>query len=443
MTPQELKNSILQLAIQGKLVEPNIRDFPVDLSAIKQKKTDDYEFELPDNWRLAHLESITKNIPSKQYQILESQVLADGRFPVISQSKAYSIGFSNEADRVYHHDRPVIIFGDHTTEVKFVEFDFVVGADGVKIFEPIDDIIVGKFLFYIFQFYSRDLSKIGGYSRHYKYIKNKPFPLPPLAEQKRIVAKIEELLPHIDRYEHAWSKLEQFNSRFPEDMKKSLLQYAIQGKLVEQRPEEGTAEELYQKIQKHHVELKPCKDDLDFSAMNFEIPATWKVVELNQLYNFIDYRGKTPIKSAEGVFLVTASNIKRGYMDYTRKEYISFEEYGTRKSRGITQKGDLLFTTEAPMGNAAICDLEECSCGQRIITFQEYEKNTAIPELFMYFILSPQFQKQLLDNCTGTTAKGIKADKLKHLIIPLPPLAEQKRIVEKLEQLLPLCERLK
>ena len=130
-------------------------------------------------------------------------------------------------------------------------------------------------------------------------------------------------------------------------------------------------------------------------------------------------------------------------MDYTRKEYISFEEYGTRKSRGITQKGDLLFTTEAPMGNAAICDLEECSCGQRIITFQEYEKNTAIPELFMYFILSPQFQKQLLDNCTGTTAKGIKADKLKHLIIPLPPLAEQKRIVEKLEQLLPLCERLK
>jgi type I restriction enzyme, S subunit len=167
------------------------------------------------------------------------------------------------------------------------------------------------------------------------------------------------------------------------------------------------------------------------------------MVELNQLYNFIDYRGKTPIKSTEGIFLITASNIKQGYMDYTRKEYISFEEYNTRKSRGITQKGDLLFTTEAPMGNSAICNLEECSCGQRIITFQEYEKNTAIPKLFMYFILSPQFQKQLLDNCTGTTAKGIKADKLKHLVIPLPPLAEQKRIVAKLEQLLPLCERLK
>ena len=227
----------------------------------------------------------------------------------------------------------------------------------------------------------------------------------------------------------------------PQELKNSILQLAIQGKLVEQRPEEGTAEEIYHKIQKHHKGLKPCKDELDFSAMNFEIPETWMMVELNQLYNFIDYRGKTPIKSEKGVFLITASNIRQGYMDYTRKEYISTEEYDRRKSRGITQRGDLLFTTEAPMGNASICDLEKCSCGQRIITFQQYEKNTAITELYMYFILSPQFQKQLLNNCTGTTAKGIKADKLKHLLIPLPPLAEQKRIVAKIEELLPYIDR--
>ena len=227
----------------------------------------------------------------------------------------------------------------------------------------------------------------------------------------------------------------------PQELKNSILQLAIQGKLVEQRPEEGTAEELYQKIQKYHKGLKPCKDELKFAAMDFELPATWKMVELNQLYNFIDYRGKTPVKSVEGVFLITASNIRQGYMDYTRKEYISCEEYNARKSRGITRQGDLLFTTEAPMGNAAICDLNECSCGQRIITFQEYEENTAKPQLFMYFILSSHFQKQLLDNCTGTTAKGIKADKLKHLRLPLPPLAEQKRIVAKIEELLPYIDR--
>ena len=141
--------------------------------------------------------------------------------------------------------------------------------------------------------------------------------------------------------------------------------------------------------------------------------------------------------------MITASNIRQGFMEYTRKEYISREEYEGRQSRGLTEKGDLLFTTEAPMGNAALCDLDECSCGQRIITFKEYTANTVIPALYMYFILSPAFQQQLLDNCTGTTAKGIKADKLKHFLLPLPPLAEQKRIVAKLEEILPLCDRLK
>lgn len=269
-----------------------------------------------------------------------------------------------------------------------------------------------------------------------------PIPLPPLEEQKRIVAKIEVLLPYVDRYAEAYEKLEQFNAKFPEDIKKSILLYAIQGKLVEQRPEEGTAEELYQKIQENQPTLKDSKSDLVFDAMDFNIPETWKWVEVNQIFDFVDYRGKTPNKITEGVFLVTTSNIRQGYMDYTRKEYISREEYETRKSRGITEKGDLLFTTEAPMENAAISDLEECSCGQRVITFKEYTDGTVCSKLFMYFILSPAFQKQLVDNCTGTTVKGIKADKLKHLLIPLPPINEQYRIVDKIEELLPYCDRL-
>ena len=227
----------------------------------------------------------------------------------------------------------------------------------------------------------------------------------------------------------------------PQELKNSILQLAIQGKLVEQRPEEGTAAELYNKLKKYHVSLIKSKDELDYSSMDLDLPESWKMVELNQLFKFVDYRGMTPSKISEGIFLITASNIKMGYMDYSRKEYISYEEYENRKSRGITQKGDLLFTTEAPMGNVALCDLNVCSCGQRIITFQYYEENTVIPSLFMYFILSPQFQKQLLNNCTGTTAKGIKADKLKHFLIPLPPLAEQKRIVAKIEELLPLIDR--
>ncbi len=227
----------------------------------------------------------------------------------------------------------------------------------------------------------------------------------------------------------------------PQELKNSILQLAIQGRLVEQRPEEGTAEELYQQIIPKQRGLTSGKSELDLSSMDFDIPDSWSFVEFNSLFDFVDYRGKTPHKITRGVFLITASNIRKGFMDYTRKEYISYDEYLERQSRGITSKGDLLFTTEAPMGNAALCDLDECSCGQRIITFQPFYDSTIIPALYMYFILSPQFQKQLSDNCTGTTAKGIKADKLKHFLIPLLPLAEQKRIVAKIEELLPYIDR--
>lgn len=196
------KSRVLDLAVRGKLTEQNEHDRSVDLSVIKQKKMDLY-FEIPDNWSFAHLESITKKISSKPYQILESQVLSSGKFPVISQAKEYSIGFSNDEKKVLFHDHPLVIFGDHTTEVKFVKTNFIVGADGVKIFEPTRSIISAEFLFYVLQFYSINLNKNSGYTRHYKYIKNKGIPLPPLAEQKRIVEKIEQIFGVLDIIENA------------------------------------------------------------------------------------------------------------------------------------------------------------------------------------------------------------------------------------------------
>ena len=204
-----------------------------------------------------------------------------------------------------------------------------------------------------------------------------------------------------------------------------------------QRKEEGTALDILQDMNSYIEKKHSSNVECDCSSMEFDIPSSWRFVELNHILKFVDYRGKTPHKIDNGIFLITASNIKKGYLDYTRKEYISEEEYLSRQSRGITEKGDILFTTEAPLGNCAINKCEICSCGQRIITFKAYKKGMLNLKLFMYFILSPHFQKQLLDNCTGTTAKGIKAAKLKHLLIPLPPLAEQHRIVAKIEELQP------
>ena len=136
-------------------------------------------------------------------------------------------------------------------------------------------------------------------------MERRPFPLPPLAEQKRIVARIEELLPLLDRYEQSWSRLESFNSRFPDDMKKSLLQYAIQGKLVEQRSEEGSAEELYYQIQQEKQRLiaegkikkeKPLPEITE-DEKPFDIPETWKWVKLGEISTYAQQKQKIAAKN--------------------------------------------------------------------------------------------------------------------------------------------------
>lgn len=174
----------------------------------------------------------------------------------------------------------------------------------------------------------------------------------------------------------------------------------------------------------------------------FDLPEGWAWARLNQIYNFIDYRGATPNKISSGVPLITAKNVKSGYIDYTIDEYISEEEYWDRQQRGTSRLGDVLFTTEAPLGNAAIADIEKFSAGQRLITFQHYGSCVLNNHTFLYFILSDFFQDQLHTRKTGSTVAGIKASILKTLLLPIPPIAEQDKIGEKCENLLALIEEI-
>ncbi len=170
----------------------------------------------------------------------------------------------------------------------------------------------------------------------------------------------------------------------------------------------------------------------------------WEIKKLGEIYNFIDYRGMTPNKIEKGIPLITAKNVRMGYIDYSIKDYISEEDYKKRQTRGIAHKGDILFTTEAPLGFSAIADLETFSTGQRIITFQQFEneKNLFNP-FFNYYFQSNEFQKTLKENATGLTATGIKASRLKELKIPVPPLEEQKRIVKILDEKFAQLETIK
>ena len=284
-------------------------------------------------------------------------------------------------------------------------------------------------------------------------------PIPPLEEQARIVARIEEIETLLSKYDATEQQLSSLQSTFPDQLKKSILQMAVQGKLVRQDPADEPASVLLERIRtekqrlitegkikrdKHesvifrrdnsHYEKRGVEEVCIDEKLPFEIPSTWQWEKVINLFNFIDYRGATPTKIAAGVPLVTAKNVKKGYIDYRIRDYISEEEYSTRQTRGISQKGDILFTTEAPMGNVALADLERFSAGQRLITLQQYTSCADFSnELVMYFMLSDCFQGQLLTESTGTTVKGIKADKLKQMWIPVPPKEEQVRILKHLK----------
>ncbi len=173
-----------------------------------------------------------------------------------------------------------------------------------------------------------------------------------------------------------------------------------------------------------HPKLKPS--GIDWLG---DVPAHWEVLPFTKyVADRSDYRGKTPEKTEDGVFLVTAKNVRMGFIDYeTSQEYVAADEYDEIMRRGLPKKGDILFTTEAPLGNVALVDREDVALAQRIIRFRMN------PAFFsggftLYAMMSDHFQVQLQSLSTGSTAEGLKASKLPILRIVAPPLEEQKII---------------
>ena len=276
------------------------------------------------------------------------------------------------------------------------------------------------------------------------------FPLPPLAEQKRIVAKIEELLPLIDRYEKAWSRLEEFNRRFPADMQKSLLQMAIQGKLVEQRPEEGTGEELYRQIQAEKQRLikegkikkeKPLPDIAE-DEVPFEIPESWKWVRWGELSDSIQYGYNAAAQSNGRIKMVRISDIQDNAVLWDRVPYCDISENEIPTYR--LQNNDILFArTGGTVGKSFLVNEvpEEAIYAGYLIRTRYSSKLE--PKYMKLFMESQLYWDQLKSGTVATAQPNCNGKTLSKMILPLPPLVEQKRIVAKLEELLPLCERLK
>ena len=277
-------------------------------------------------------------------------------------------------------------------------------------------------------------------------LRNTLIPLPPLEEQKRIVAKIEELLSYVDKYQEYYDELESLKSKFPGQLRKSILQYAIEGKLVEQRPEEGTGQELFNQIQEEKQNLitqgkikkEKALASISDEEIPFDIPNTWKWCRLAELGECIT--GATPSKSNPHFYggnipFIGPGEIVNESICLSEK-FLSAE--GVKHARLVKQNSVLQVCIGGSIGKAAINKVD-LTCNQQINVITPF----IVSEKYVFYsITSPYFLKLIKENSTGTATPIINKQTWGNIFIPIPPLEEQKRIVAKVEELFALCDKL-
>lgn len=484
MTPEQLKLSILQYAIQGKLVEQRPEEGNaeelyeqiveeknrlINEGKIKKEKElsdikeDEKLFDIPENWKWVRVGDVGSwaagSTPSRTnlefyngtIPWLKTGDLNDGYIDDVSE---YITELAVEKTTV--RVNPV-------GSVLMAMYGATIGKLGIlsKAMTtnqaccaciPYDG-IYNKYLFYFLMAQRRSYIKMadGGAQPNIskKKIINSIMPLPPLKEQYRIVTKIRKILQLVDQYAISWKKLDQLNAEFPEKMKKSILQYAIQGKLVEQRPEEGTAEDLYEqikeeknklikegKIKKEKALAKIIEDEIPF-----DIPSTWKWVRLKDIV--FNHGQKKP----ENTFsYIDIGSINNKNQKLNEKEKLIIADKAPSRARKIVKDGDIIYSTVRPyLHNMCIIDKKFqaepiASTGFAVLSCYKGINN----KYLFYYLLSPEFDNYAnsKENAKGITYPAINDKKLYNAIVPLPPYEEQKRIVQRIEKIIPYCQKL-
>ena len=488
MTPEQLKASILQYAIQGKLVEQRAeegtgeelfqeierkREVLIKEKIIKKdKKTNsiinfqEVPFDIPENWMWVTLGSIlnkltdgthkTPKYTSTGVKFVSVKDMSNG-FLSLENTKYIS---EEEHKELYTRCNPekgdLILSKVGTTGVPAIvdttePFSLFVSVALLKFDCKCIDI---KFLYYMLMSplvqaqATENTRGVGNKNWVLDAIASTMVVLPPLVEQKRIVAKIEELLPLVDRYAASYEKLEQFNAKFPEDMKKSILQYAIQGKLVEQRLEEGTGAELYKQMQAEKQRLikeKKIKKEktlveITDDEIPFDIPETWIWIRVGDVGSWGS--GATPPRTNPAYYGGSIPWLKTGDLnDGFIKEVPEFiTELALEKtSVRLNPVGSVLMAMYgATIGKLGILEIPVttnqacCACIPYAGMYNKY---------LFYYLMS--MRQTYIGMAEGGAQPNISKEKIVNSILPLPPLEEQHRIVAKLEEILPLCERLK
>ncbi|MCR4799275.1 MAG: restriction endonuclease subunit S, partial [Bacteroidales bacterium] len=263
------------------------------------------------------------------------------------------------------------------------------------------------------------------------------FPLPPLSEQKRIVAKLEEILPLVEEYGKAQEELDTLNNEIPEKLKKAILQEAIQGKLVPQIASEGNSKDLLHKIEaerkKSNPKFKPLPPVTD-EEKPFEIPESWCWCRLGNVFDIT--MGQSPKGESVGKN-IKGMEFHQGKIFFTNK-WIAKSNQQTSEITKIAEPNSILLCMRAPVGKVNLTERKIC-IGRGLCSIVPLGGINVEWAYYLFETLENDFVKK----STGSTFKAITGDIVKDEIIPLPPLSEQKRIVAKLEELLGEVEKLK
>ena len=491
MTGNQLKNTILQEAIEGRLVpqDPNDEPASVLLDKIRKEKArlvkegklkkkdleetpiseDEKPFEIPESWEWVRISDITESFIGLTYKptdvstngwiVLRSSNIQEG---ILDYNDIVKVNIEvSEKLRVRVND--IIICARNGSKKLVGKSALVREVNEPTTFGAFMAICRTQFYEYIakyllsplfFQQLRKDSDTTTINQLTQKNFNRYLVPLPPLAEQKRIVAKIEELLPKVEAYGKAQESLDKLNEELPERLKKSILQEAIEGSLVPQDPNDEPASILLEKIRKEKARLvkegKLKKKDLEETPISedekpFEIPDSWEWCRLGTITTVLGGKripaGRKLSQENTGHIYIRVSDMKEGTVSTDNLLYVP-EDIFPSISRYIINKEDVYITVAGTIGKigkipAEIDGANLTENADRLV-FRFINQNWLIKCL-----QSPIVQTQISDVTTQVGQPKLAILRIQNLLVPLPPLAEQKRIVAKIEQLMKEIDKLK
>ena len=511
---KKIRELILSLAMQGKLVPQDAKDQPAsellkEIEAEKKKlikegkikkqdplppiKPEEIPCEVPAGWEWVRLIDVLEIHNGRAYKANE---LLDSGIPVLRVGNLFTSNHWYYSDLLLEENK-YIAKGDLIFAWSASFGPFIWKSSKVIYHYHIWKLSLHKedetLKYYLYNFLLEKTIEIqaSGHGIAMKHMTKERMeklftPLPPLAEQKRIIAKIDQLMALCDKLEAerdarnkkrvtlhtavmdrllsapdqvAFSASWEFITRNFSDLysvpknvaelKKAILQLAVMGKLVPQDPNDQPASELLKEIEaekkrlikegkiKKQEPLPPIK----LEEIPYEVPTGWEWVRLNNILDVRDGTHDTPKYVNEGVPLITSKNFKNGTIDFNDAKLISPEDHLLIRQRSLVERDDILFSMiGGNIGNMVMVNTDIEFSIKNVALFKYYDKTLIFPYFIMLFLKNLSFFIQ--DKAVGGAQPFVSLSLLRNQTIPLPPLAEQKRIVAKVDQLMELCNSL-